>query len=123
MAASATWPARDGLAIDYLIGAEIVTADGEILEVDAEQHPDLFWAIRGGGGNFGVVTRFHYRLNPLPAFYGGMLVLPATADTIAGFMAAAADAPEELTTIANVMTAPPMPFLPEDGSGRSSSWA
>jgi FAD/FMN-containing dehydrogenase len=109
---------RDGLTIDNLIGAEIVTADGEILEIDAEQHPELFWGIRGGGGNFGVITRFHYRLNELPAFYGGMLVLPATADTIAGFMAAAAAAPEELSTIANVMTAPPMPFLPEEWVGR-----
>ena len=109
---------RDGLTIDNLIGAEIVTADGEVLEIDAESHPDLFWAIRGGGGNFGVVTRFHYRLNELPAFYGGMLFLPATPDTVAGFMAASAAAPEELTTIANVMTAPPMPFLPEEWVGR-----
>jgi FAD/FMN-containing dehydrogenase len=108
---------RDGLTIDNLIAAEIVTADGQILTVDADNHPDLFWAIRGGGGNFGVVTKFHYRLNELPAFYGGMLVLPATPDTIAGFVAAAEAAPEELSTIANVMTAPPMPFLPEDKIG------
>ena len=73
---------RDGLTIDNLIGAEIVTADGEVLAVDADNHPDLFWAIRGGGGNFGVVTKFHYRLNEMPAFFGGMLVLPATAETL-----------------------------------------
>ncbi len=109
---------RDGLAIDNLIGAEVVTADGENLEVDAERHPDLFWAIRGGGGNFGVVTRFRFRLNELPAFYGGMLVLPATPDTVAGFIAVAQAAPDELSTIANVMTAPPMPFLPEEVHGR-----
>ena len=109
---------RDGLTIDNLLGAEIVTADGEILEVDATNHPDLFWAIRGGGGNFGVATRFHYRLNELPAFYGGMLVLPATPETVAGFIAAAEAAPEELSTIANVMTAPPMPFLPEEWHGK-----
>jgi len=108
---------RDGLTIDNLIGAEVVTADGQVLTVDADNHPDLFWAIRGGGGNFGVVTKFHYRLNELPSFYGGMLVLPATADTIAGFIAAAEAAPEELSTIANIMTAPPMPFLPEDAVG------
>ena len=108
---------RDGLTIDNLIGAEIVTADGQVLNVDADNHPDLFWAIRGGGGNFGVATKFHYRLNELPAFYGGMLVLPARADTIAGFVAAAEAAPEELSTIANIMTAPPMPFLPEEAVG------
>jgi FAD/FMN-containing dehydrogenase len=108
---------RDGLTIDNLLGAEVVTADGQILTVDADNHPDLFWAIRGGGGNFGVATKFHYRLSELPAFYGGMLVLPATPDTAAGFVAAAEAAPEELTTIANVMTAPPMPFLPEDKVG------
>ena len=108
---------RDGLTIDNLVGAEIVTADGQVLTVDADDHPDLFWAIRGGGGNFGVVTKFHYRLNELPSFYGGMIVLPATPETVAGFVAAAEAAPEELSTIANVMTAPPMPFLPEDKVG------
>ncbi|HEX2141601.1 MAG TPA: FAD-binding oxidoreductase [Candidatus Limnocylindria bacterium] len=108
---------RHGLTIDSLVAAEIVTADGELLRVDAESHPDLFWAIRGGGGNFGVVTRFQFRLHPLPAFVGGILVLPATADVIAGFMAAADAAPEELSTIANVMNCPPMPFVPEELHG------
>ena len=68
-----------GLTIDDLLAAEIVTADGRLLQVDADHHPDLFWAIRGGGGNFGVVTRFRYRLHELPAIVGGMLLLPATA--------------------------------------------
>ncbi len=107
-----------GLTIDSLLAADIVTADGKLLRVDADQHPDLFWAIRGGGGNFGVVTRFKYALQPLPAFVGGMLVLPATAETIAGFIAAAEAAPEALSTIANVMPAPPMPFLPEESHGK-----
>jgi FAD/FMN-containing dehydrogenase len=107
-----------GMTIDTLLPAAIVPADGELLRVDADQHPDLFWAIRGGGGNFGVVTRFQYRLQPLDGIVGGMLVLPATPDTVAGFIAAAEAAPEELSTIANVMSAPPMPFLPEEAHGK-----
>jgi len=112
-----------GLTIDDLLAVEIVTADGEILESDAEHHPDLFWAIRGGGGNFGVVTRFRYRLHDVPAIVGGMLLLPATPDVIAGFIAAAEAAPEELSTIANVMPAPPMPFVPEEHHGELSIMA
>ena len=112
-----------GLTIDDLIAAEIVTADGQLRRVDAEHEPDLFWAIRGGGGNLGVATRFHYRLHELPTVTGGMLLLPATPETIAGFMAAAEDAPEELSTIANVMPAPPMPFLAEEHHGSPSIMA
>ena len=108
---------RHGLTIDDLLGAEIVTADGRTFWADAERHPDLFWAIRGGGGNFGVVTRFLYRLHELDTVYGGMLVLPATAEVIAGFIEAADAAPEALSTIANVMPAPPMPFLPQERHG------
>ena len=102
---------KHGLTIDSLLAAEIVTADGEMHVVDDEHEPDLFWAIRGGGGNFGVVTRFKFRLHALPGIVGGLLVLPATADTIAGFVEAADAAPEELSTIANVMPCPPMPFV------------
>jgi FAD/FMN-containing dehydrogenase len=98
-----------GLTIDSLLAAEIVTADGEILTVDVGSHPDLFWAIRGGGGNFGVATRFRFRLSEVPHFTGGLLVLPATADTIARFVAESEAAPTSVTTIANVMPCPPMP--------------
>lgn len=107
-----------GLTIDSLLAAEVVTADGQILPVDADTHPDLFWAIRGGGGNFGVATRFCFRLHELRSFVGGMLVLPATPETIAGFIAAAEAAPEELSTIANVMNCPPMPLVPEEVHGQ-----
>ena len=107
-----------GLTIDDLIAAEVVTADGKLLSTDAETHPDLFWAIRGGGGNFGVATRFKYRLHEVGTVIGGMLLLPATADTIASFVAAADAAPEELTTIANIMPAPPMPFVPAEYHGK-----
>ena len=109
---------KHGLTIDNLLAAEVVTADGQVLEVDAEDHPDLFWAIRGGGGNFGVVTRFKLQLQPVDGIVGGMLILPATPETVAGFIQAAEAAPEELTTIANVMNAPPMPFLPEAVHGQ-----
>jgi hypothetical protein len=109
---------KHGLTIDSLLAADIVTADGQLLRVDAESHPDLFWAIRGGGGNFGVATRFQFRLHELESIVGGMLVLPADAGLIAGFIAAAEAAPDELSTIANVMPAPPMPFLPEEVHGQ-----
>ncbi len=108
-----------GLTIDSLLAAEIVTADGRIRHVDAETEPDLFWAIRGGGGNLGVVTRFRYRLVDLPSVYGGMLILPATPETVAGFVAAADAAPDALSTIANVMPCPPMPFVPAEHHGRT----
>jgi FAD/FMN-containing dehydrogenase len=107
-----------GLTIDNLLAAEVVTADGQLLNVDADHHPDLFWAIRGGGGNFGVATRFQFRLHEVGSVVGGMLILPATADVIAGFIAAAEAAPDELSTIANVITAPPMPMLPEEYYGK-----
>jgi FAD/FMN-containing dehydrogenase len=107
-----------GLTIDDLLAADIVTADGQLHRVDADNEPDLFWAIRGGGGNFGVATRFQFRLHELGPIYGGMLILPATPDVIAGFIAEADTAPDELSSIANVMTAPPMPFLPKELYGK-----
>lgn len=107
-----------GMTIDSALAAEVVTADGRVRRVDAQHDPDLFWALRGGGGNFGVVTRLRFRLNPLPHFTGGLLVLPATPETIAAFAAASLEAPEELTTIGNVMPAPPAPFIPAEAHGR-----
>ena len=109
---------RFGLTIDDLLAAEVVNADGQILQVDAESHPDLFWAIRGGGGNFGVATRFRFRLHELGTVLGGMLILPATPDVIRSFITEAEAAPEELSTIINIMPAPPMPFMPADQHGR-----
>ena len=100
-----------GLTIDNLLAAIVVTADGQIRHVDAETHPDLFWAIRGGGGNFGVVTHFKFRLHKVGTIVGGMLILPAKANVMAAFAAAAEAAPEELSTIVYNMPAPPMPFL------------
>src|SRR6266545_3294294 len=107
-----------GMTIDDLLAADVVTADGELLRADEDRHPDLFWAIRGGGGNFGVATRFRFRLHELDSVVGGMLMLPASAEVVAEFIALAEAAPEELSTIANVMPAPPMPFVPEEHHGK-----
>ena len=109
---------KHGLTIDSLIAAEVVTADGEIRRVDAKTEPDLFWAIRGGGGNFGVVTRFQYRPAPLGQCFGGIFMIPATPETVRRFIELSQAAPEELSTIANVMPAPPMPGVPEAQYGK-----
>jgi FAD/FMN-containing dehydrogenase len=109
---------KHGLTIDDLLAAELVTADGRLLQVDDQTHPDLFWAIRGGGGNFGVATRLRFRLHPVDQVVGGILILPATPEGIAGFIAAAAAAPEALSGIANVMVAPPMPMIPAEVHGQ-----
>ena len=97
---------KHGLTIDNLLAAELVTADGQLLRVDNQAHPELFWAIRGGGGNFGVATRFQFRLHQVQTILGGILILPATPEVIAGFIAEAEAAPEDLSTIANIMPAP-----------------
>jgi FAD/FMN-containing dehydrogenase len=109
---------RNGLAIDDLLAAEVVTADGELLEVDEESHADLFWALRGGGGNFGVASRLRLRLHEIDEVVGGMLLLPASTDVITGLVAAADAAPEELSMIANILKAPPVPFIPAEQHGK-----
>jgi FAD/FMN-containing dehydrogenase len=97
----------------------VVTADGDVVNADENAHADLFWALRGGGGNFGVVTRLRLRLHEVDRVVGGMFLLPASADVITGLVAAAAAAPEELSVIANVLKkAPPMPSIrPEQRGG------
>ena len=107
-----------GLTIDSVLAADIVTADGRQLRVDDENHPDLFWAIRGGGGSFGVVTRFLYRLHPVSHVVGGMLAFHATAEVAAAVLAEAEHAPDELSGVVTVMTLPPMPELEPRFHGR-----
>jgi FAD/FMN-containing dehydrogenase len=109
---------KRGLTVDNLLSADVVTADGGLVHTDERTEPDLFWALRGGGGNFGVVTRLELRVHDLGSFVGGLLVLPATPEVVAGFVAAAEQAPDELSTIANVMPAPPMPFVPAEHHGK-----
>lgn len=107
-----------GLAIDNLVAAQVVTASGDILRVCESSHADLFWAIRGGGGNFGVVTEFTFRLAPVGRILGGMLVLPANAETLRAYLDYAVEAPEDLTTITNLLLAPPMPMVPNEFVGQ-----
>ncbi|HEY7623717.1 MAG TPA: FAD-binding oxidoreductase [Candidatus Limnocylindria bacterium] len=109
---------KHGLTIDDLLAAEIVTADGRLHKIDATNEPDLFWAIRGGGGNFGVATRFQLRLHPTGQIVVGMMMLPATAEAVHKFIELSEAAPEELSTIANVMPAPPMPMVPAEQHGK-----
>jgi FAD/FMN-containing dehydrogenase/pimeloyl-ACP methyl ester carboxylesterase len=109
---------KNGMTIDNLLAAELVTADGRTLHADAESHPDLFWALRGGGGNFGVATRLKFRLHEIDRIYGGMLCMPATVDTIVSLVEKMATSPDELSAMVNVMKAPPMPFIPEEHHGR-----
>ena len=115
------WLARKhGLTIDSLLAVEIVTASGEVLTASETEHADLFWAVRGGGGNFGVVTRFCYRLHPVDQVLGGAIFLPATRDVLRGLVPVAASAPDELTTIGLVMPIPPMPFVPDEHHGKQA---
>jgi FAD/FMN-containing dehydrogenase len=109
---------KHGLTIDDLLAADVVTAGGELVRADAVQRPDLFWAIRGGGGNFGVVTRLKFRLHEVGTITGGMLMLPATPDVVAACVAEADAAPDELSTIVTVLNAPPLPFVPAELHGR-----
>ena len=111
---------KHGLAIDSLRSVEVVTADGRIVNASPDENQDLFWAIRGGGGNFGIVTRFTYRLHEVGMTYGGGLILPASRAVIRGLMDYAAQAPRELSIIAFVLLAPPLPFIPADRVGELS---
>jgi FAD/FMN-containing dehydrogenase len=104
---------KHGLTIDHLVAAEIVTADGRVTIASAEQHPDLFWALRGGGGNFGIVTRFQFRLDPTGLILGGLVALPMTAEAVRGYVELATAAPDELSTQLIVSGLPPAPFVPE----------
>lgn len=107
-----------GLTIDSLLSAQVVTADGRIVTADPTEHEDLFWAIRGGGGNLGIVTEFTYRLAPVSHILGGLLVLPATHEVVRGYLDHVVAAPDELTTLADLTTAPELPFVPPEWVGK-----
>ncbi|MER7763280.1 FAD-binding oxidoreductase [Streptomyces sp. NPDC097619] len=105
---------KHGLTVDDLLAADIVTADGTVRRIDADNEPELFWAVRGGGGNFGVLTRMQFRLHELTTVTGGLLVLPGTPEVLASFVDLLRDAPDELTSIINVMPGAVLPFVPEE---------
>ena len=109
---------KTGLTIDDVLAAEVVTADGELVHADEQSHAQLFWALRGGGGNFGVVTRLKLRLYAIDQVLGGMLLLPASPDVLTGLVGAANAADEDLSLIANILKAPPLPFIPAEQHGK-----
>jgi FAD/FMN-containing dehydrogenase len=111
---------RHGLTVDNLVGATMVTADGKVRQVSASSDPDLFWAIRGGGGNFGVVTGFEFALHPVgPQVYSGLVVYPLAqaGEVLRAWRDFTANAPDELTVWAVLRKAPPLPFLAERDHG------
>ena len=103
-----------GLTCDNLLGAEVVTADGEVVTCDDGRNEDLFWALHGGGGNFGVVTTFEYRLHPVGEIIGGPIFFALERDVLSGFGEFFAGAPEQLGALAGIALAPPLPFVPQD---------
>jgi FAD/FMN-containing dehydrogenase len=111
---------KHGLTIDNLIAADVVTADGKRVRASATEHPDLFWGIRGGGGNFGVVTSFEFKLHPVgPQVLAGLVVHPLSAapSVLREFRRLAAQAPDELCCWSVMRKAPPLPFLPPEVHG------
>jgi FAD/FMN-containing dehydrogenase len=112
---------KHGLACDNLISAEVVLADGSVVRASEHEHADLFWGIRGGGGNFGIVTEFEFRLHALgPIVFAGLALFPIerAAEVVRGWRDCADAAPDELSTACVVVTAPPEPFVPAELQGQ-----
>ncbi|MBT2388656.1 FAD-binding oxidoreductase [Streptomyces sp. ISL-1] len=109
---------RYGLVCDNLVSADLVTADGSFLTCTEERNADLLWAVRGGGGNFGVVTSFEYRLHPVADILGGPTFYPLDGDVMRGYRELIAGFDEKLGAVLVVALGPPVPFLPERWHGR-----
>jgi FAD/FMN-containing dehydrogenase len=112
---------KHGLACDNLVGADIVTADGRLVHASATENADLLWGLRGGGGNFGIVTQFEFELHAVgPIVYAGPIFYSGDADVdlLRMFREWAADASDDVTAVLNLTTAPPLPVIPEEWHGR-----
>jgi FAD/FMN-containing dehydrogenase len=109
---------RHGLTIDSLLAAEVIIAAGDRLMASAAENTELFWALRGGGGNFGVVTRFRFNLVPMDTVFAGRVFVLATPDVLRRLIGVLAEAPDDLTVIAGIYPAPPMPQIPDAWHGR-----
>jgi FAD/FMN-containing dehydrogenase len=108
-----------GYTVDSMIGAEVVLANGEVLSASESENADLFWGLRGGGGNFGIVTKFEYRLHPIgPIVYGGMLGFPRDPAILRAYRDFMEDAPDDVGGAAALITAPPEEFVPEAVRGQ-----
>jgi len=112
---------KHGLACNRVTAIELVTAGGEQIRVDAEHEPDLFWALRGGGGSFGVVTALEFDLLPLPEIFAGALLFPAeqASEVLHGWREWTAGMPEEMTSVGRLMNFPPVPEVPDPFRGKS----
>jgi FAD/FMN-containing dehydrogenase len=110
-----------GLACDNLVAADVVTADGRLVHASGAEHPDLLWGLRGGGGNFGIVTSFEFELHPLgPMVYAGPIFFPgdAAGDLLRTFRDWSGEAPDEITGLVNLTAAPPLPVIPAEWHGK-----
>jgi FAD/FMN-containing dehydrogenase len=107
---------KHGLTCDNLLSAQVVTADGQVLTASKDENADLLWGLRGGGGNFGIVTRFDLQLHPLGEVFGGMLIYPIerAREVIRFYRDFAKVEPDELFTILALLTAPPLPAVPQE---------
>lgn len=116
------WLSRKyGMTVDNLVGVDVVTADGTFLKASADENPDLFWAVRGGGGNFGIVTRFEFKLHPVgPEVLSGLIVLPLkdAASALKKYRTFAEGLGDDTSVWVVLRQAPPLPFLPEDVHGK-----
>ena len=112
---------KHGLTVDNLLSVDVVTADGKLVHASDQENADLFWAVRGGGGNFGVITSFEYRLHPVgPEVLAGLIVHPfaQAKELLDGYRRFVASAPDEVTAWVVMRKAPPLPFLPAEVHGK-----